>query len=200
MIEPAVATTARMLPQLWTSAVSAGDVEAVWSLYATDAVLVPWHLPAVRGTELHAALAWLAELRLPVYLHEVRASATGSEVLLHAQWSGPPARASSTAARKTCDAASGPTTPNVSAERRWRPHGPGDTGEFRQAGGVAAALSASGWWPCSVHQPVNSRRSEPQHRSCALQHRELTPDRTASRVLHFASSLMGWPHLDRFFP
>lgn len=87
MIAPAVATTAQMLPQLWTTAVSAGDVDAVWSLYAPDAVLVPWHLPAVRGRELRAALAWLAELRLPVYLHDVRASAMGSKALLHARWS-----------------------------------------------------------------------------------------------------------------
>lgn len=87
MIEPAVATTAHLLPQLWITAVSAGDVDAAWSLYAADAVLVPWHLPAVRGAELRAALAWLAELRLPVYLRDVRASAIGSEALLHAQWS-----------------------------------------------------------------------------------------------------------------
>ena len=86
MITPPRATTPDALLRLWADAVSAGDVDAAWSLYAPDAVLVPWHLPLARGGDLRAALSWLAELRLPVRLRGVRAGRVGKEAVLHGHW------------------------------------------------------------------------------------------------------------------
>jgi ketosteroid isomerase-like protein len=86
MIMPPLATTPDALLRLWAVAISEGDVDAACSLYAPDAVLVPWHLPLARGGDLRAALSWLAELRLPVRLHGLRAGRVGREAVLHGHW------------------------------------------------------------------------------------------------------------------
>lgn len=87
MIAPEPATQPRALLLSWCAALSEGDVEAAWSRYAHDAVLVPWHLPAVRGAQLRSALSWVAELRLPVRVLDVRSADADDLAVIRGSWS-----------------------------------------------------------------------------------------------------------------
>lgn len=85
-IPPPTASTAAKLLPMCCAALSAGDVEAALSLYADDAVLVPWDLPPLAGPRLRGVLVSLAALKAPLRASVDRVEPMGDGALVRGRW------------------------------------------------------------------------------------------------------------------
>jgi ketosteroid isomerase-like protein len=88
LICPPIARRPEDLPDLFTEAVSDGDLDAAVALYETDGRLALWDERAALGhQQLRDALGEILAIKLPLRRRAGHVFATGSIALLHGHWS-----------------------------------------------------------------------------------------------------------------